>query len=534
MKIPMKVKCLLLLTIFSTSIYSQEFSQFQKITSQDRDESDRFGTSLHIDRDYLIVGASSDDEDELGGNPLNDSGAAYIFKKDENDQWNQVQKIVHADRNDRDLFGENVFIKDGIAIVSARWQDGDESGQNTLTDAGAVYVFVENIDGSWSETQKLVASDRSIGDSFGSAVSINNEFIIIGSIFEDNQPFDAAGAAYIFKEDASGNWVEQQKIVASVRTEKAYFGNLLISDDNYIMVAEVNDFNETESNSIGSVYVFEKGINDQWNETQILTASDGDIGDKFGRALSISEDWLIIGAYNNDYDQNGNNEMNNSGSVYIFNKDMDGTWLESQKFVSSDRNIDDGFGGAVAINGSFAIIGAQNEDEDSDGMNTISDAGSVYILEKDLNGIWSEVQKVVQNDRKEKSLFGRYVTIQEGITIVSAVLDDTDATDSNFLVNSGSVYVFNNGNTLGIEQLTINFKTIAYPNPFDNKISINFGKVISNIKVTVTNVLGQKVYSKKFYNRNVIDLDLMVEKGIYFIELINDNTLFNPLKLIKK
>ncbi len=144
------------------------------------------------------------------------------------------------------------------------------------------------------------------------------------------------------------------------------------------------------------------------------------------------------------------------------------------------------------------------------------------------------MQKVVQNDRKEKSLFGRYVTIQEGITIVSAVLDDTDATDSNFLVNSGSVYVFNNGNTLGIEQLTINFKTIAYPNPFDNKISINFGKVISNIKVTVTNVLGQKVYSKKFYNRNVIDLDLMVEKGIYFIELINDNTLFNPLKLIKK
>ena len=91
------------------------------------------------------------------------------------------------------------------------------------------------------------------------------------------------------------------------------------------------------------------------------------------------------------------------------------TITEQNKIVASDRFTDDQFGSLVSISGNYAIVGAVNEDEDENGLNTISNCGWAYIYEKDSNGNWVEVQKIVASDR---SGYDRYSFSQQFLMII--------------------------------------------------------------------------------------------------------------------
>ena len=57
--------------------------------------------------------------------------------------------------------------------------DGEE------TDSGSAYIF--KWDGtSWSQQQKLTASDGAANDSFGYSVSISGDYAIVGRHDDDN------------------------------------------------------------------------------------------------------------------------------------------------------------------------------------------------------------------------------------------------------------------------------------------------------------------------------------------------------------
>ena len=55
-------------------------------------------------------------------------------------------------------------------------------------------------------------------------------------------------------------------------------------------------------------------------------------------------------------------------------------WNQITKTTASDRNSNDWFGYSVSISGDYAIIGADQEDDDTSGINSMIDAGSAYIL----------------------------------------------------------------------------------------------------------------------------------------------------------
>jgi hypothetical protein len=80
------------------------------------------------------------------------------------------------------------------------------------------------------------------------------------------------------------------------------------------------------SNS-GSVYVFTRGQDGTWSQTQKLTASDGAAFDEFGFGVSVHGDVALIGAFGND------DLGTDSGSAYIFTRGQDGTWSQSQKLT---------------------------------------------------------------------------------------------------------------------------------------------------------------------------------------------------------
>ncbi len=327
----------------------------KKIVASDRSGADQFGTAVSTDGHFAIVGAPFDDTDVSGGDEKANAGSAYIFKRNENGMWEEVQKIVASDRDHGDLFGRAASISGNYAIVGAHVEEEDSSGGNTLENAGSAYLFERDSMDTWVEVQKIVASDREKDDRFGTSVSINGKYAIVGVTYND-----PGGAAYIFERGQNGTWLETQKI----------------------------------------------------------TSSDISTADNFGLSVSLSGDYAIVGAYLEDYDQLGGNKLLNPGAAYVFKRDTAGNWNQTQKIVASNRASEDNFGNSVFINGNYIIVGAPNRKRDIAGGNILNYSGAAYLYEKDSNDHWNEVQIVIASDRAELGQFGTSVAISKHFAVV--------------------------------------------------------------------------------------------------------------------
>jgi len=357
--------------IFTWSETSSSWSE-EKIQASDKQAGDYFGTSIAIsgDGNTAIVGAYQEDA-VVGTNTLSASGAAYIFTWSEtSSSWSEQQKIQASDKQAYDQFGESVAISsDGnTAIVGASHED--TGGGN----AGAAYIFTwSETSSSWSEQQKIQASDKQAYDYFGGSVSISGDgnTVIVGARYEDSKFWSESGAAYIFTwSETSSNWSEQQKIKASDNQQGDHFGySVAISGDGNTAIVGARGEGGT-----GAAYIF-TWSGTSWDEQDIIHASDKQAGDGFGNSVSISEDGntAIVGANYEDAVV-GTNTITDTGAAYIFTR-SNSNWTEQNKIQASDKQAYDGFGGSVFISddGNTAIVGASHED--TGGTN----AGAAYL-----------------------------------------------------------------------------------------------------------------------------------------------------------
>jgi len=256
----------------------------------------KFGYSLDISGDYVIVGSPEEDWA---------SGAAYIFHYDGNSWKEQQAKFTAKDNAAWDDFGSSVSISGDYAIVGA-WGD-DDKGENS----GSIYFFKRE-GTSWVEQAKITAGDGAANDWFGASVYISGDYAIVGAYGNDDDGADS-GSVYIFHYDGI-SWTEQTKLTASDGAPGEWFGySVYICDDYAIVSAPKDDDNGIDS---GSIYVF---IRDgtSWKEMGKYTASDGEVSDQFGISVSISDKYVIVGADGDD--DNGFD----SGSAYIYHaKDL--------------------------------------------------------------------------------------------------------------------------------------------------------------------------------------------------------------------
>jgi hypothetical protein len=435
-----RILLLCILALTSVSMYSQTWEQVIKAVASDRGDGDQFGYSVAISGDYAIVGAFTEDHDASGANSVMDAGSAYIFHWD-GSSWTQQQKIVPSDRHSQDNFGYSVGISGDYAIVGARWDDFDASGANSITDAGSAYIFVRS-GSTWTQQQKLVASDRAASDEFGWSVSISGDYAIVGAPSEDH---DAAGAnfdwetgsAYIFVRSGS-TWTQQQKIVAGDRGYTDQFGKAISLSGDYAMIGTYGDEKDASGlnplNSAGSAYIFVRS-GSTWSQQQKLVASDRAEGDFFGYSVSISGEYAIAGAVQHDAG------ASNAGAAYLFVR-SGSSWSQQQKINASDREADDYFGGSVSLSGSYAVVGAAYENASS-----LSNAGSAYVFSRS-GSTWTQQQKLTASDPGAEDQFARGIAISGGHILCGAWYEDHDAAGANMLGASGSAYFFKNPSLL--------------------------------------------------------------------------------------
>jgi dUTPase len=119
----------------------------------------------------------------------------------------------------------------------------------------------------------------------------------------------------------------------------------------------------------GSAYVFVRS-GTAWTQQTKLTASDGAVDDNFGYSVSISGDYVVIGAYGDDV------SYAEQGSAYVFVRSGT-TWTHQAKLTASDGVANDYFGFSVSISGDYILVGANSDD-----IGTNTEQGSAYIFQK--------------------------------------------------------------------------------------------------------------------------------------------------------
>ncbi|KPA12838.1 PKD domain-containing protein [Candidatus Magnetomorum sp. HK-1] len=376
---------------------------FQKIVSSDGADNDDFGYAVGISGNYAVVGARYDDD------TASDSGTALIYQKTASG-WIEKTKLLPFDGADSDYFGYAVSISGDHAIIGAYYDDDRD------TNSGSAYIFSRKGE-NWTQSAKLVPIDGLASDYFGYAVSISGNYAIIGAHYDDNT-YSNQGSAYIYKKNGN-SWLLEEKLYASDKAASDYFGCAVsISFDYAIIGAKYNDDNGSNS---GSAYIFKRdGTN--WTQQDKLLPSDGAASDYFGYAVSISGDFAIIGAYNDD------DEGSASGSAYIFKRD--GTsWSQALKLTPGDGASSDNFGYNVSISDQYAIVGAYGNDDNG------SASGSAYLYKKEGSS-WNFWMKLKSEDGLPSELYGYNVAISDN----DAIIGVRDGYVNN--ISTGSAYIY--------------------------------------------------------------------------------------------
>jgi len=332
-------------------------AELAKLTASDAAAGDLFGSSVAIDGSTIVVGAPSDDD---GGS---NSGSVYVFEKSTWGTYDQVAKLTASDAAANDLFGSSVAI-DGATIVI---------GASSAGTGGAVYVFRTSDGGAtYDEVAKLTAADAAVEDTFGLSVAIAGDTIVVGA-YGDDDGGSASGSAYVFRTTDGATYVEVAKLTASDAATADRFGRSVAIDGNTIVVGA----DQYYSSGSGSAYVFlttDDGTT--YVEVAKLTASDAAAYDRFGISVAIDGATIVVGAFTDD------DAGSNSGSTYVFRTtDGGATYGQVAKLTASDAAVDDYFGYSVAIDGATIVVGAIWDDDAG------SNSGSAYVFE-DESGWW--------------------------------------------------------------------------------------------------------------------------------------------------
>ena len=497
------------------------WTQRGKLFDDDTAIEDRFGAAVAISGGTAIVGSSRDDD--AGTN----AGAVYIFVR-QSREWPLQAKLNSDDARPGDLFGDAVAISGEIALVGASGADaaGPESG--------AAYIFVRRGD-TWSQQAKLIGNDTAALDRFGAAVFIEGDTAIVGAHGSDTTGTDA-GAAYVFV-NTGGAWTQQAKLTATDAVPGDLFGfSVGLSGDS----AVVGAYRATAAGpDSGAAYIFTR-VGTQWRQSAKLSPKDADVGDLFGYTVAINGDTALIGAPKDDH------VGVDAGSAYIFVR-SETAWLEQEKLTATDAEMEDEFGIAVSLSRDRALIGAWKDNhpplEDSDDPADHIDKGSVYAFLR--SGFsWRQEARTFAPGATAFDQFGVSVSISGNFSAIGSHGNDTNGNNAGaaYIFDAQSLRFIPDDVPFAVDPTGLQLTTFGrvketaafqnYPNPFNPETWIPYYLAKpTSVEIIIYNAAGHQVrrldlgfkptgeyiaHAKAAYWDGRSDTGELVSSGVYF------------------
>jgi uncharacterized repeat protein (TIGR02543 family) len=426
---------------------------------------DLFGVCVSISGDTVVVGAPEKDG----------TGAAYVFVRN-GVAWTQQAYLKASNAGGGAFFGYAVAISGDTVVVGACQEASSTTGVNSTPNgnaryAGAAYVFVRS-GITWTQQAYLKASNTGAYDSFGEAVAISGDIVVVGATFEDSSttgvnstPNDSgsnSGAAYIYIRSGA-EWTQQAYLKASNTGGEDHFGAAVaVSDATVVVGAGSEDSSTTGVNSTpnegaslsGAAYVFTRS-GTTWSEQAYLKASNTGAGDNFGYPVAVSGDTVVVGAFGEDSGTTGVNSTpddsaGNSGAAYVFERSGT-TWSQQAYLKASNTGAGDCFGMGVGVSADTVAVGTYAEDSSSTGVNSTpnegaANSGAAYVFIRS-GTTWAQQAYLKANNSGANDYFGTWVAVSGDTVVVGAHCEDSSTTGVNSTPNdsaieSGAAYVF--------------------------------------------------------------------------------------------
>jgi hypothetical protein len=366
----------------------------QKVVPSNPTTYAQLGTSAALDGKTAAIGAIGDD---------NLIGSVRIFGK-EDGTWVESQKLVPDDGVTNDGFGYDVAIQGDVLVIASHTKT---FGKNTLQ--GAAYVF-ENHDGSWVQTQQLLADDGGLFDQLGASAAIDGDTIVIGANGATVGKNPAQGAAYVFKR-IEGVWEQTAKLVADDGEPYNNFGASVAIAGSIIFVGSQR---ATVGSNLeqGAVYQYDES-GGTWMQTNKLVADDGAEGDAFGFDVAFDGTRLVVSAPR---------RQAAIGAAYIFSN-SGGNWVQSFRVSAEDGAPGSYFGNRVVLDGAYLLVGANVATVDGIPMR-----GAAYLFEES-DGAWQQERKFIADDSGERDFYGTAVGIEDGTALITMPHPPVDSSE---------------------------------------------------------------------------------------------------------
>lgn len=366
---------------------SNNWGQARKLVASDGAALDAFGSSVALCGERLIVGAPVD---------ATSRGGAYLYFRNQggSENWGQVKKIVASDGVAQDRFGASVSLEGDVALVGA---EGADLGR------GAAYLYYRNTGGAegWGQVRKVAAPYAVAGASFGTSVSLSDGLALIGAPGQGE-----GGACYLFARNEGGAdlWGLVRKAVPRAPTAGASFGASVLLWGATALVGAPG-----ENGQAGAAYLLTRNLDAAhgWGELQRLQPATAAALDRAGTALGFDGDRLLVG---------GPRDPARAGAATLY--------ALPSAFPHKTQTEPSGVTGgvrfsehAVALDGDRLAVGAWLEDS-----NGYTEQGVVYLFERNRGGAdgWGLVKKIWPTDGYYYISFGWAVALEGDTLVVGA------------------------------------------------------------------------------------------------------------------
>jgi len=315
---------------------------------------DEMGTSVAISGNWVAVGVSFADRDDV-----TDAGVVYVYDLSSATPTVPVAEIKNPEPQGSDRFGNAVALSGSRLLVGAKLDDA------LALNSGSAYVY--DLAGATPTVPALILRNPTpaVGDGFGESVSLDGTLAVVGAA-GDNTGATSAGSAYVYDLAGATPTVPMVTLNNPAPAASDAFGIAVgIHGVRVVVGAHLDDASATDS---GSVYVY--NLQSATPQLPVLTLGNPNpaASDQFGISVAISGAQVLVGAPLDD--QGGTN----TGIAYLFDLESEVPTVPAMILSHAPRVAQDNFGGAVALAGERAVVGAVGVDT------VVWDKGAAFVF----------------------------------------------------------------------------------------------------------------------------------------------------------
>ena len=246
---------------------------------------DRFGWSVAISGNRIVVGAVADDTG------TSDAGSAYVFDLTRANPSIPVFTFNNPGNAASDWYGYSVAISGNRVAVGAFLNDF------VWDDSGSVYVYDLNLANPVANVLAIHNPAPGIVDLFGSAIAMSGTRLVVGA-YSDNAGAANSGSVYVFDLSKPSPATPTHTITNPTPQAEDYFGaRVAIAGTRIVAGAPGDDSGGLDS---GSAYVFDIGNPSPAVLVATLNNPSPSVSDSFGNDVAISDTHVIVGVGHKD------------------------------------------------------------------------------------------------------------------------------------------------------------------------------------------------------------------------------------------